>query len=150
MLTTIVAVIGTLLGAVVAGLLQHRSARAGRDATRAEARRDRELDAVTQFAAAVAAHRRAMAVREDLRLSGADPDRIAAARAESHTTRSAIEAPRVLVSILTPALAPAADAAARACYALRGAPDTATLGELREAAIDAADAFTHAAAAHFA
>ncbi|MET9957116.1 hypothetical protein ABZ135_36950 [Streptomyces sp. NPDC006339] len=63
---------------------------------------------------------------------------------------TAIEAPRVLVSILTPALAPAADAAARACYALRGAPDPATLGALREAAIDAADAFTYAAAAHFA
>ncbi|MFH9959725.1 protein kilB [Streptomyces roseolus] len=150
MLATVIAVLGTLLGAIVAGTLQHRTARAGRDAVRADQRTTRELDAVAALAAAVAAHRRAMAVREDLRLSGADDQALAAARAESHATRSAIEAPRVLVSILVPALAPAAEQAVRAAYALRGAPDTATLDARRETAIKAADALTAAAAAHFA
>ncbi|MFC8511131.1 protein kilB [Streptomyces sp. NPDC057411] len=150
MLATVIAVLGTLLGAVVAGVIQHRTARAGRDAARTDARRDQELAAVTQFAAAIAAHRRAMAIREDLRLTGADDQAVAAARAESHATRSAIEAPRVMVSILAPVLAPAADRAAQASYALRGAPDTATLDALREAAIQEASAFTAAAAHHFA
>ncbi|WP_371637730.1 protein kilB [Streptomyces zaomyceticus] len=150
MLATVIAVLGTLLGAVVAGIIQHRTARAGRDATRADTRRDREVEAVTTLAAALAAHRRAMVVREDLRLSGAGADRIAAARAESHATRSAIEAPRVLVAILTPALAAAATTAAQAAYALRGAADRTTLDTLREAAIDAGDTFVATAARHFA
>ncbi|MEU8764969.1 protein kilB [Streptomyces hydrogenans] len=150
MLATVIAVLGTLLGAVVAGVIQHRTARAGRDAVRTDQRTARELDAVTALASAVAAHRRAMAVREDLRLTGDAPDAYAAARAESHATRSAIEAPRVLVSILVPALAPAADEAAKASYALRGARDLDTLAARREAAIAAADRFTAAAARHFA
>ncbi|MGW7306759.1 protein kilB [Streptomyces sp. NPDC054835] len=150
MLATVIAVLGTLLGAIVAGIIQHRTARAGRDAQRTDQRRDQELAAVTGFASAVAAHRRAMAIREDLRLTGADDQAVAAARAESHATRSAIEAPRVLVSILAPALAPAADRAAKASYALRGATDTDALHALREAAIREANTFTAAAAAHFA
>ncbi|MDX2695945.1 protein kilB [Streptomyces ipomoeae] len=150
MLTTVIAVIGTLAGAIVAGLLQHRTARTARDEARDDHRRDKELEAVTAFASAVAAHRRAMVIREELRLSGADADQVAAARAESHTTRSAIEAPKVLVSILAPGLAQDAEAAARASYALRGAADPDTLNSLREAAITAADHFTAAAARHFA
>lgn len=146
MLSTVIAVVGTLLGAVVAGLIQNRTARTAREI----ARRDKELEAVTAFASAVAAHRRAMAVREDLRLTGADADSIAAARTESHTTRAAIEAPKVLVSILMPRLAPAADRAAQASYALRGAHSAARLNALRETAIEAANDFTSFAAARFA
>ncbi|MEU2543837.1 hypothetical protein [Streptomyces roseolus] len=74
---------------------------------------------------------------------------LAAARAGSRATRSAIEAPRVLVSILVPALAPAAERAARATYALRGAADAAALDALRETAIEAADAFTAEAGRRF-
>ncbi|MGP3637933.1 protein kilB [Streptomyces sp. 24-1644] len=150
MLSTVIAVAGTLLGALVAGLLQNRTARATRNAARDDQRQARELEAVTGFASAVAAHRRAMAVREELRLTDADADRIAAARAESHATRSAIEAPKVLVSILVPTLSQAAEDAARASYALRNAPDADTLNALREAAITAADRFTTTAARHFA
>ncbi|MFD3729037.1 hypothetical protein [Streptomyces sp. NPDC058671] len=40
-----------------------------------------------------------------------------------HAARSALEAPRVLVAVLTAALAPAATAAIEASYALRGAAD---------------------------
>ncbi|MET9675979.1 protein kilB [Streptomyces sp. NPDC006482] len=150
MLATVIAVLGTLLGAVVAGLIQHRTARTSRDAQRVDQRRDRELEAVSGFATAIAAHRRAMAVREDLRLSGADADRIAQARAEAHLTRSAIEAPRVLVALLVPALGPAATTAVKASYALRDAADTDNLAELRQSALDAAEAFVAAAARHFA
>ncbi|MFI0901787.1 protein kilB [Streptomyces sp. NPDC020983] len=150
MLTTLIAVVGTLLGAVVAGGLQHRTARTTRAETRDDHRRDRELEAVTAFASAVAGHRRTMAVREGLRLDGADANAIAAARAESHTTRSDLEAPRVLVAILVPSLAPAAEEAARAVLALRGAADGEALDALRQDAIAAADRFITAASRHFA
>ncbi|THA65378.1 protein kilB [Streptomyces sp. A0642] len=150
MLSTVIAVVGTLLGAVVAGVLQHRTARTTRSEARDDHRRDRELEAVTALASAVAGHRRAMAVREGLRLSGADPQAIAAARAESHATRSAIEAPRVQVSILVPSLAAAAEEAIRATRTLRGATDEQTLETLRENALTAADRLIAAAARHFA
>ncbi|MER6723337.1 protein kilB [Streptomyces halstedii] len=150
MLSTVIAVVGTLLGAVVAGLIQHRTARTTRGEARDDHRRDRELEAVTAFASAVAGHRRAMVVREGLRLSAADPETIAAARAESHATRSAIEAPRVQVAILTPSLSATAEEATRAAVCLRGSPDQQTLNRLRENAIEATDRFVAAAARHFA
>ncbi|GGR20425.1 hypothetical protein GCM10010497_23360 [Streptomyces cinereoruber] len=118
MLATVIAVPGALSGAVVAGLIQHRTTRASRDAERVERRRDRALEAVT----ALATHRRARFVREELRLAGADEIRLDAARAELYATRAAIEAPRVLVAVLVPVLAPTVDAAAQASYALREAP----------------------------
>lgn len=150
MLTTVIAVVGTLLGAVVAGVIQHRTARTTRAEARDDHRRDKELKAVTAFAAAVAGHRRTMAVREGLRLDGASDEAFAEARAASHTTRSAIEAPKVLVSILVPSLTPATEEAMRAVLALRGATDKATLDALREDAITAADRFVAAASRHFA
>ncbi|MEV6147069.1 protein kilB [Streptomyces sp. NPDC051992] len=150
MLSTVIAVVGTLLGAVVAGLIQHRTARTTRSEARDDHRRDRELEAVTAFASAVAGHRRAMAVREGLRLSGADPEAVTAARAESHATRSAIEAPKVQVSILVPSLAATAEEATRAALALRGAPDQQSLDTLREDAVTATNQFVAAAARYFA
>ncbi|MEV6357912.1 protein kilB [Streptomyces hydrogenans] len=149
MLSTVIAVLGTLLGVIVAAAIQHRTTRANLDATRQEQRRDKELAAATAFASALAAHRRAMAVREGLRLDGAAPEAFAVARAESHATRSAIEGPKVTVSILMPDLAAAAEEAARATYALRSTPDHKTLDALRENAIAAADRFVTAAAGRF-
>ncbi|MFF6836876.1 hypothetical protein ACFY84_34515 [Streptomyces sp. NPDC012438] len=61
---------------------------AGRAEARADHRTVRALAGVTALASAVAAHCRAMAVREDLRLTGADDQALAAARAESYTARS--------------------------------------------------------------
>ncbi|MFD7833955.1 hypothetical protein [Streptomyces sp. NPDC059761] len=89
-----------------------------------------------------------MAVREGVRLDGAAPDVLAAARTESHATRSAIEAPKVTVSILIPGLTAAAEEAARATFALRDVPDHRALDALRESAITAADRFA-TAAGHF-
>ncbi|MYV66851.1 protein kilB [Streptomyces sp. SID2131] len=150
MLATVIAVLGTLLGAVVAGFIQHRTTRTARDAERADRHRDQALEAVTALASALATHRRTQFVREELRLAGADQTRLEAARAELHATRAAIETPRVLVAILLPALAPAADAAAQATYDLRDAPDADTLAALRQDAIGATKAFVAAAARHFA
>ncbi|MFD8415474.1 protein kilB [Streptomyces sp. NPDC059650] len=149
MLSTVVAVVGTLLGAVVAGGIQYRTTRASLSEARQEHRQDKELAAATAYASALAAHRRAMAVREGLRLDGAAPEAFAAARAESHATRSAIEGPKVTVSILVPGLTAAAEEAARATYALRNARDHRALDALREGAIAAADRFVAAAAGHF-
>lgn len=68
-LPSIVAVLGTLLGAVVAGLLQQRtSARANRSAT-SEKRRDEFASAVSTFASAVMSLRRAEHNRAKARLT---------------------------------------------------------------------------------
>ncbi|MFJ6889887.1 protein kilB [Streptomyces californicus] len=150
MLNTVIALVSVLLGSITTGVIQHYLGRAARAEARDNHRRDRELEAVTAFAAGVAGHRRAMAVREDLRLSGADPEATGAARTESHATRSAIEAPRVQVSILVPSLAAAAEEAIRATTDLRGATDQQTLNTLRESALSATDRFIAAAARHFA
>ncbi|MGW2113150.1 protein kilB [Streptomyces sp. NPDC001948] len=136
MLTALVAVLGTLAGSVLTGTLAHLSQQAQRKAAAATARRSEGLAALTELAATLADHRRVMWVREDARLRGED---WSAARAESHATRSAITAPLLRVSILLPALAPAAQAAASATYALRGATDETALTAAREHAIKQAD-----------
>ncbi|MFF0745664.1 protein kilB [Streptomyces sp. NPDC004111] len=144
MTASIIAVIGTLLGAIVAGGLQQATARRARR----EALRDKGLAAVADLAAALADHRRTMWHRESLRLAGADAAAIADARDASYATRSAVTAPQTLVSILLPALAPAAAEAAKAAYALRDATSATQLSDARTEALRAADALTEAAARH--
>jgi hypothetical protein len=139
MFSAIVAVIGTLLGSVVAYVLQERAGRAARaDARAADQARERRA-ALTALVSALADHRRAMWVREDLRLNGDAPEAYAAARAESHVTRAAITGPLTTLAILAPELATVACAAADATYALRGAPDPDALTARRTAAIAAVD-----------
>ncbi|MFE6228748.1 protein kilB [Streptomyces sp. NPDC057854] len=145
-LTSVIAVLGTLLGAVVAGVLQQRLARRERGEVQAAELRRERLAAVTELVAAVAEHRRAMWVREDLRLNGGDETAYEQARAESHMTRAAITAPLTAVRILAPALAEQAAQAARASYDLRGAADLVALDACRTAAIAAADRLVLAAA----
>ncbi|MFG2839895.1 protein kilB [Streptomyces zaomyceticus] len=149
MLATVIAVLGTLLRAVVAGIIQHRTAphrpRRPRRDPRRHPPRPRGRGRVTTLAAARWSSARTCACPA-LPPTGSPPP----ARAESHATRSAIEAPRVLVAILTPALAAAATTAAQAAYALRAAADRTTLDTLREAAIDAGDTFVATVARHFA
>ncbi|MFE7347544.1 protein kilB [Streptomyces fimicarius] len=143
MTTAIIAVLGTLAGALLTGTLAHLSQRAQRVAAEATARRAEALAAVTDLGAALADHRRTMWVREDLRLRGED---WAAARAASHTTRSAITAPLLRVSILLPALTPAAQTAADAACGLRAAADDAALRAARQHAVDTAAALVTVAA----
>ncbi|WP_256103728.1 protein kilB [Streptomyces sp. ODS05-4] len=139
MWASLIAVAGTLLGSVTAYLLQQRGAE------RSALRRER-LAAVTALAVALADHRRAMWVREDLRLSGADTAAYDTARAESHATRSAITAPMTTLAVLAPELIAPAQAAATASYALRGAQDADVLTAARTAAITACDDFVRTAA----
>jgi hypothetical protein len=119
---TVLAILGTLAGSGLTYVLQQRAVSKERaEARLADQIRDR-VTAVTALVAALADHRRAMWVREDLRLAGALPAEYAAARAASHVTRSAITAPLTQVAILAPSLITPAKEAAAATYALRNAP----------------------------
>ncbi|MFF5853999.1 protein kilB [[Kitasatospora] papulosa] len=140
---TLIAVLGTLAGVGITSGYQARAART----VRQEARRTEGLTAVTTLVEALANHRRAMWVREDLRLRGED---WAGARTESHASRSAITAPLLRVQLLLPAVAPAAQDAAQAVYALRGADGHSTLNDRRTAALAASDALVTAAGRHIA
>ncbi|MGW1269871.1 protein kilB [Streptomyces sp. NPDC002491] len=147
MLTALIAVLGTLAGSLLTGVLQHASQRATRRAEAAERAASEGLAAVADLVAALADHRRAMWVREDLRLKGQDWTE---ARAESHRTRSAITVPLLRVQMLMPSVATAARAAADATYAMRGADGATPLAGRREMAISATDALVTAAGRHFA
>jgi len=131
----VVAVAGTLLGAVVAGRHQLQMARAARR----EALRDQGLKALSALVAALADHRRAMWVREELRLTGASAAEVAAARETSHETRSAVTAPQVSATVLMPDLRAEVSQAVDATYRMRGARDLDALAAAREAAVGAAE-----------
>ncbi|WP_331720746.1 hypothetical protein OG298_45735 (plasmid) [Streptomyces sp. NBC_01005] len=151
MLTTAIAVLGTLLGAVVAGLFQQKTAsRAEQAATAAQLRRER-LDAVTTLAAAGSDHRRAMYMRGEALLGGAPGTRLEELRAASHATRSAITQPLVAVQILIPdaTVRAAAKGMVVAAYRMRDAESsTEELTAAREAARTAHDEFVDVAAAY--
>ncbi|MFI9648828.1 protein kilB [Streptomyces sp. NPDC052040] len=138
----VVAVIGTVLGASVVGVQQYYASRS----ERRQALRDRALTALSELSTALADHRRAMWVREDLRLSGAAPADVAAAREASHVTRSAVTAPQIALAVLLPQLRLDVDAAVRAAYDMRGARSVEVLASLRESAVAAADCLTASAA----
>ncbi|MEU9236948.1 protein kilB [Streptomyces subrutilus] len=143
---SIVAVLGTLAGALTAGLLQHRSARTARIEQRADSRRQDQLAAVTEFAAALDAHRSAMFHRERLALEEAGPEQQLDPQTKSHETRAAITAPHIRLQVLVPELAGPAQEAADATYALRKATSRPDLDARRHAAKEAAGAFIAAAA----
>ncbi|WP_260610738.1 protein kilB [Streptomyces sp. WAC06614] len=138
--------IGTLAGALTAGLLQLRAAATARAEQRADAHRQDQLAAVTDFAAALDAHRSAMFHRERLELMDAGADHRLEAQTRSHDTRTAITAPHVRLQVLVPDLAVPAQQAADATYALRSATVQAELDALRHAAKEANAAFITAAA----
>ncbi|MFJ7586229.1 hypothetical protein ACIQZO_02265 [Streptomyces sp. NPDC097617] len=144
---SIVAVLGTLAGALTAGLLQHRSARTARAEQRADSYLQDQLGAVTEFAAALDAHRSAMFHRERLALAEAGAEHQLEAQTRSHDTRAAITAPHIRLQVLVPELSGAAEQAADATYALRKATGRAELDSRRRAAKEAAVAFVAAAAA---
>ncbi|OEJ22395.1 hypothetical protein [Streptomyces subrutilus] len=144
---SIVAVLGTLAGALTAGLLQHRSARTARIEQRADGHRQDQLAAVTEFAAALDAHRSAMFHRERLALEDAGPEHQLDAQTRSHETRAAITAPHIRLQVLVPELSGPAQEAADATYALRKATSRSDLDARRHEAKEAAAAFIAAAAA---
>ncbi|MER0429067.1 protein kilB [Streptomyces microflavus] len=136
--------VGTLAGSLPTGMLAHFTQRAQRVAAEVSARRAEVLEAVSALVPTLADHRRAMAVREQLRLDGED---WSAVRTESHTSRSAIGAPLLRGHLLEPALAATAQSAAQAVYVMREATTEAGLQEAREHAIRASDALVDAAGA---
>ncbi|NED04816.1 protein kilB [Streptomyces sp. SID6648] len=141
--SAVIAVLGTLAGSLLTGVLQHYSQRTARRL----ARQDERLNAVAALVAALADHRRAMWTREHLRIEGADWQE---ARTESHRTRSALTIPLLRVQLLVPALADTAHVAARATYDLRGAWEAGETGlaARRDHAIAKADELVAAAGRH--
>ncbi|MFE6775418.1 protein kilB [Streptomyces sp. NPDC057702] len=142
---SVIAVAGTLLGGALTGLLQLRLDRGARRAARAERREEALRTALAELVAALGDHRRALRHRVALRLDGADPVAVDAARTASHATRSAVTGPLVTVAVLEPALAAPARSAALAAFDLREATDHADLSARRETAIAATDALIAAA-----
>lgn len=151
MLATIIAIVGTLLGAAVSGLIQHKSAGQTLKANRGEQQRRDQLAAMTDLASAISDHRTAMWMRGDAKLAGADAGRVTELRGKSHVTRSAVTRPLVSLRILVtdPAVRAAADEMVTLTYAMRQADTSETeLTEARAAAMNAHDRFVDAAARH--
>ncbi|MGW1848595.1 hypothetical protein [Streptomyces sp. NPDC001966] len=150
MLATVIAVLGTLLGAVVAGTFQQKAAGRAATAAAAEQLRRERLDAVTELAAAGSDHRRAMRMRGEAKISGSVV-RFEELRAASHATRSAITRPLVAVQVLIPdpAVRSAAQAMVSATYRMRDAEtSTEALASAQTEARAAHDRFVDAAAAY--
>ncbi|MGR3939555.1 hypothetical protein [Streptomyces sp. BRA346] len=145
-----IAVIGTLLGAIVSGRFQERaSARAAEVNHREEMRRDR-LKAITDLTTAVSEHRTVMWLRGDAMLKGRPAERIEALRDESHATRRAITGPLTafLVLIQDQEMRDAATSMITLTYAMRDVIPSAcdlTEAEAREAATAALTAARHVA-----
>lgn len=156
MLTAVIAVLGTLAGGLVSGLVQSRSERAARRdarAVRAEERaashQDSQVAAVESLVRSLNDHRAAMARRMERLLAGAGEDEIEALREVTRATRSEISVPLAAVSVRATALAEAAENAARASYALREAHDQAELDAARIAAGQSVTELIRAAAEFF-
>ncbi|MET7911797.1 hypothetical protein ABZS98_26710 [Streptomyces avermitilis] len=89
LVTAALAIVATLLGAIVSGRFQERAAERSVRASHSEAIRRDRLEAVTALACAISDHRRAMWMRGDAVLKQAGTERIEALRGESHMTRTA-------------------------------------------------------------
>lgn len=149
MTTAVIAVLGTLLGAVVSGLFQHLAAGRTEKVARTEQLRRDRLEAVTALATAISDHRAAMWARGDAVLKNDPADRARDLKTRSHATRSAVTRPLIALRlhITDPAVRQAADAMVAATYAMRDAyATTDDLTQARETALVAHDQFVDAAA----
>ncbi|MFF3967926.1 hypothetical protein ACFYZI_41020 [Streptomyces griseorubiginosus] len=145
----VLAIVATLLGAIVSGRFQERAAeRAVRVSHSEMIRRDR-LEVVTALACAASDHRRALWMRGDAVLKNAGTERSEALRGESHMTRSAVTRPLVALRVLIEdqTVRTAADRMITLTYAIRNADGTSEeLTAAREAAKVAHDTFVDTAA----
>ncbi|MEU9189462.1 hypothetical protein AB0D14_33955 [Streptomyces sp. NPDC048484] len=149
LITAALAIVATLLGAIVSGRFQERAAERQVRVSHGEAIRRDRLEAVTALACAASDHRATMWRRGDAVLKGAGADRIEALRGESHMTRSAVTRPLFALRVLfeDQAVRAAADHMITLTYAIRDAyATTEDLTAAREAAKVAADDFVNAAA----
>jgi hypothetical protein len=151
-LTTIVAVLGTLMGSVVTGTLQNIAAsRAERTAAVAQLRRDR-LDTIVQLTAAAADYRRAMRRRGQARVSQASPEQNEQLRRDSHAMRAAITQPMTMLKVLISdaEINAAARAMVDAAYRIKECGDAAAVSAAQEVARAAQDTFVELAARYVA
>ncbi|MGW7415808.1 hypothetical protein [Streptomyces sp. NPDC054863] len=150
MLSTIIAIAGTLLGAIVAGVIQRANAtRNHQEAQAVQLRRDK-LTVVADLAAALAELRAAMWRRGEAVLAGASRERVEELEARVHETRAAVTRPLVALQILITdrAVQSAADNMAEATYRLRDAETTEELNTFRLGAARAHERFVTAAGAY--
>lgn len=148
-LTSGLAIAGTLAGSWTTARQQTRARRE----QQSEERRQQAIDDVAALQSALANHRRTMTVYEHARVTGADEDRLAALRAETHETRAAITGRQVRVKMTMPELADAVDEAVAAVYAIGqsvhtddGTPELDGLEARRLRARETSDAVTMVAA----
>jgi hypothetical protein len=148
-----IAVIGTLLGALVSGKFAERAARRTEAAARDEQRRRARTEAVANLAEAISAHRSLMWHRGDAVLKGASEAHIADLSVQIRQSRAQITQPMVALStqITDPAVAMAANRMVDATFAMRDA-DTSRedLDQARSEAKDAYSTFVAEAVAYFA
>ncbi|WP_069772184.1 hypothetical protein [Streptomyces sp. LUP30] len=145
----VLAIVATLLGAIVSGRFQERAAERSVRVNHGESIRRDRLEAVTALACAASDHRRALWMRGDAVLKNAGTERIEALRGESHMTRSAVTRPLVALRVLIEdqAVRTAADRMITLTYAMRNAYATSEeLTAAREAAKAAHDDFVNTAA----
>ncbi|MEU2873773.1 hypothetical protein ABZ769_31990 [Streptomyces olivoreticuli] len=152
-LTSVIAVLGTLAGTGAAYALQQRAAaRSERAARQEELRRDRQ-EAVRALVRALTAHRRNLYTRWKLTCQEAAPGRQEEARWESWSSRSAVSDARVALRMVTgdAELLHRADLAIGCSYALGDVDGTTTqavMDERGDLARTAHDEFVAAAAAY--
>lgn len=148
MLSAIIGVVGTLLGAGMAGLLHHLTAgRAERLAARLR-HRDQVAAAARNLAAALIAYRRHAYIKINMRREGIT-EGMSQARIARYEAHSALTGSLVALRLTLPGpqVVAAAEAAVQASLALRdAAPDTVDVPRLRTQAADEAflDAAAHA------
>lgn len=145
-LTSAVAVVGTLAGGTLTSLFQSRTARVQREDTHRRGQQDAAVNVVAELVAALDKHRGVMWNSEKSRLAGItrefDNDDTRASRAD-------VSGPLTRVCLLVPALAPSAREAAFHTYAIRGCPDDDELDRRRAVAVEAMTTFVDTASAMF-
>ncbi|GGZ82918.1 hypothetical protein [Streptomyces rubiginosohelvolus] len=153
LLVAVIAIAGTLLGALVSGKFQERAAGRTENAVRGEQLRRDRLEAVTNLAEAISTHRSLMWRRGDAVLKDAPAERIDDLRSQTQESRSQVTRPLVALRILItdPAVRTAVDRMVTLTYAMRDAyTTTEALTQVREDAKASCDDFVEAAAAYFA
>ncbi|MEV5594046.1 hypothetical protein [Streptomyces sp. NPDC052496] len=131
-ITSIIAVLGTLGGALVAGVLQsHSTARSEQAALRERLRREQQ-DAALALIRALKAHRRTLYTRWKLRTLDASTEQQEAARFESWNTRSEVTDAQDALRLVTDdtGLLHRADAAVGTSFALSEVDDTTTQADM--------------------
>lgn len=148
-LTSGLAVTGTLAGSWLTTRSQRKLQTTVRREQVEEARRERAIEDVAALQTALANHRRWMTLYEHAGATGADPEKIAELREKTHQTREGITGLQVRVKLALPELADTVDAAVAAVYEIGQSVRTELVPELearRQKARDLSDQVTKAAA----